>query len=130
MAIAVIKKDNQILIRKFDPEKNPYKEPWGLFGGRLEGDGTVVELLNKELKERWNMSVRINEQLTWDEDQKVDHDGEEKRFIYLDVLCELSEGDPKPVNPIEELKWVDIDKLSEYQQVPPGVKLFKKLGYY
>lgn len=130
MAIAVIKKDDQILIRKFDPAKNPYQEPWGLFGGRLEGGGTVVEMLNRELQERWNMTVTIEEQLTWDEDQKKDHDGEEKRFIYLDALCKLESGSPEPVNPNEELKWVSIDKLTEYQQVPPGVRLFKKLGYY
>lgn len=130
MAIAVIKRGDEILIRKFDPSRNPYKEPWGLFGGRLEGDGTVVELLNKELGERWNMSVTIKEQLTWDEDQKTDHDGEEKRFIYLDALCELASGNPEPVNPNEELKWVSVDALAEYPQVPPGVKLFKKLGYY
>jgi ADP-ribose pyrophosphatase YjhB (NUDIX family) len=130
MAIAVIRKDDEVLIRKFDPDRNPYKEPWGLFGGRLEGDGTVVELLNKELQERWNMTVTITGQFTWDEDQKKDHDGEEKRFIYLDALCQLASGDPKPTNPKEELKWVTISELSEYPQVPPGVKLFKKLGYY
>lgn len=130
MAIAVIKKDTSILIRKFDPARNPYQEPWGLFGGRLEGDGTIVEMLNRELSARWNMTVAITEQLTWDEETKVDHDGQEKRFIYLDALCELASGDPKPVNPNEELKWVPIDQLADYQQVPPGVKLFKKLGYY
>lgn len=130
MAIAVIKKDDQILIRRFDPAKNPYKEPWGLFGGRLEGDGTVLEMLNRELLERWNMTVTIKKQLAWDEDKKFDHDGEEKRFIYLDALCDLASGDPKPVNQNEELKWVPIDKLAEYQQVPPGVRLFEKLGYY
>lgn len=129
MAIAVIRKGDEVLIRKFDPAKNPYKEPWGLFGGRLEGSGTVVEMLNRGLKERWNMTVTIKEQLAWDEDQKVDHDGEEKRFIYLDALCELESGEPNPVNPNEELKWVPMDKVSEYEQNPPGVKLFKKLGY-
>lgn len=129
MAIAVIRKGDQVLLRKFDPAKNPYKEPWGLFGGRLEGDGSVVEMLNRELKERWNITVGIKEQLAWDEDQKVDHDGEEKRFIYLDALCELESGDPKPVNPNEELEWVRMDRVSEYEQNPPGVKLFKKLGY-
>jgi len=129
MAIAVIKKDDRILLRKFDPERNPYKEPWGLFGGRLEGEGTVVELLNKDLSERWNMTVSISERLSWDEDQKLDHDGDEKRFIYLDALCELSTGTPSPVNPNEELKWVAIDDLKDYDHVPPGVTLFKKLGY-
>lgn len=130
MAIAVIRKDDQVLIRKFDPAKNPYTEPWGLFGGRLEGTGSVVEMLNRELQERWNMTVTIKEQLTWDEDQKKDHDGEEKRFIYLDALCDLASGEPKPINPNEELKWVPIKELASYQQVPPGVRLFEKLGYY
>jgi ADP-ribose pyrophosphatase YjhB (NUDIX family) len=130
MAIAVIRKDDQVLIRKFDPAKNPYKEPWGLFGGRLDGDGTVEELLNRELQERWNMTVTIREQLTWDTEQKVDHDGEEKRFIYLDALCNLATGEPAPLNPNEELKWVPVTDLTMYQQVPPGIRLFKKLGYY
>jgi len=130
MAIAVIKKGDQILIRKFDPAKNPYKEPWGLVGGRLDGEGTVEEMLNHELQERWNITVSIREQLTWDTDQKVDHDGEEKRFIYLDALCDLASGEPAPVNPKEELRWVPVAELSKYQQVPPGVRLFKKLGYY
>jgi ADP-ribose pyrophosphatase YjhB (NUDIX family) len=130
MAIAVIRKDDQILIRKFDPTQNPYKEPWGLFGGRLEGNGTVVEMLNRELEQRWNITVAIKERLTWDEDQKIDHDGEKKHFIYIDALCNLASGEPKPVNPNEELRWVSIDKLADYQQVPPGVRLFKKLGYY
>jgi len=129
MAIAVIRKDDQILIRKFDPARNPYKEPWGLFGGRLEGDGTVVGMLNRELQERWNMTVTIKEQLTWDEDQKKDHDGEEKRFIYLDALCELKSGNPNPVNPNEEVRWVRMDELKDYQQVPPGMRLFRKLGW-
>jgi ADP-ribose pyrophosphatase YjhB (NUDIX family) len=130
MAIAVVRKDDQILIRKFDPAKNPYKEPWGLFGGRLEGEGTVEEQLNRELQERWNMTVTVREQLTWDTDQKVDHDGEEKRFIYLDALCDLATGEPSPLNPNEVLKWVPVTELKAYQQVPPGVRLFKKLGYY
>jgi ADP-ribose pyrophosphatase YjhB (NUDIX family) len=129
MAIAVIKDGDKILLRKFDPTKNPYNEPWGLFGGRLEGQGSVEEMMNRELQERWNMTVRIIQQLSWDEDQKRDHDGEEKRFIYLDAICELTSGEPNPVNPNEELKWVAIDELDQYDHVPPGVTLFKKLGY-
>lgn len=127
MAIAVIRKNDQVLIRKFDPAKNPYKEPWGLFGGRLEGDGTVVEMLNRELNERWNMTVTISDQLTWDEEQKTDHDGEEKRFIYLDALCDLGDGNPKSANPNEELLWVDRTVLHEYQLNPPSAKLLKRL---
>ena len=50
MAIAIIMNANKILLRSMDPAKNPYAEPWGLFGGRLDGDGTVQEMLNAELR--------------------------------------------------------------------------------
>lgn len=129
MAVAVIEKGDQILIRKFDPARNPYQEPWGLFGGRLEGDGDVVEALNHELQERWNVTVSIARRVGWDQEQKIDHDNEKKRFIYLDALCNLETGDPKSTNPNEELKWVSITDLHNYELNPPSTNLLKDLGF-
>jgi ADP-ribose pyrophosphatase YjhB (NUDIX family) len=129
MAVAVIKKDNQILIRKFDSAKNPYQEPWGLFGGRLEGDGNVAEALNRELQKRWNMTVSIDKRTGWDQEQKIDYDNEEKRFIYLDALCSLEAGDPKSTNPNEELAWINVADLHNYELNPPSAKLLKELGF-
>ena len=130
MAIAVIKRDNQILLRRTDPSRNPYKEPWALFGGRITGSGSLSEELNKELSSRWNMTVRVIDRLWWDEDQKVGHDGEEKHFIYLDVLCELNQtNEPVPANNNEQLQWVGIDQLQDYELNPPTRALLTKLGY-
>lgn len=129
MAIAVVKDSNKILMRKMDPAKNPYTEPWALFGGRIEGEGTVQDLLNVELKARWNFTVTISEKLWWDEETKTDHDGIEKRFVYVDAICEISEGTPNPVNPVELLEWANIENLQNYDHNPPGRTLFKKLGY-
>lgn len=130
MAIAIIMRDDQILLRQMDPAKNPYTEPWGLFGGRLDGDGTVQDLLNSELKARWNMTVQITERLWWGEDQKQDHDGEEKLFIYIDARCSLDSGRiPNPVNPNEHLEWVRVADLAAYSFNPPSQEVLKKLGY-
>lgn len=129
MAVAVIKKGDNILIRKFDPVKNPYQEPWGLFGGRLEGNGDVAEALNRELQARWNMTVSIVKRVGWDQEQKIDHDGEEKRFIYLDALCELTSGNPASTNANEELRWVHVTELNNYALNPPSAALLKALGY-
>lgn len=35
-AVAVVKNGDKILLRKMDPARNPYNEPWALFGGRVE----------------------------------------------------------------------------------------------
>lgn len=130
MAIAVVKDiDGRLLLRKTDPERNPYEEPWALFGGRIEGDGKVQDLLNKELTERWNFSVTIVEKPWWDEDIKVDHDNEEKRFVYIDAICSIANGEPKPINVNESLEWVAIDQLASYELNPPTYTLLERLGY-
>lgn len=130
MAIAVVIQDNHLLLRKTDPAKNPYSEPWALFGGRIESDGSVEEEMNNEFKSRWNFKAVIIDKLFWNEETKLDHDDELKRFIYLDVLCNISEpSEPTPTNPNEELKWVELSDLSNYDINPPSKVLLKKLQY-
>jgi len=129
MPIAVVKKEDRILIRKMDPEKSPYAELWALFGGRVEGNDSILDALNRELSDRWNFTVSITEKLWWNEEIKVDHDGEEKRFIYLDVLCSIADGEPKPINNKELLQWVLVSELNQYDVNPPTRTLLAKLGY-
>lgn len=130
MPVAVVKDNEKILLRKMDPEKSPYKELWALFGGRLDnGDGDTVSALNNELLKRWNFTVYIVEKLWWDEETKVDHDGEEKRFIYLDAICEIENGEPHPVNEKETLEWVPISDLGNYDLNPPTKTLLERLAY-
>ena len=129
MAVAVVKAQDKILLRKMDPVKSPYKELWALFGGRIDGEGSVEDLLNKELKQRWNFTVRISDRLWWDEELKVDHDGEEKRFVYIDAVCEIAADEPNPVNENEILEWVTLSELASYDLNPPTKTLLKRLEY-
>lgn len=129
MAVAVVKSEDDILLRKMDPAKSPYKELWALFGGRIDGEGSVQDLLNKELEERWNFKVRISEKLWWDEEIKVDHDNEEKRFVYIDAICEVDAGEPKPINENEILEWATPGELENYDLNPPTKTLLKRLEY-
>lgn len=129
MAVAVVKSEDKILLRKMDPAKSLYKELWALFGGRIDGEGSVQDLLNKELEGRWNFKVRISEKLWWDEEIKVDHDNEEKRFVYIDAICEIASGEPKPVNENEILEWVIPSELEKYDLNPPTKTLLKRLEY-
>ena len=112
-----------------DPLKSPYDQLWALFGGRVESESSVDEALNKELMNRWNFSVSIVEKLWWDEEVKVDHDGEEKRFVYLDAICNIAEGNPDPVNQNETLEWVSVNNLREYAINPPTKTLLTRIGY-
>jgi len=129
MPVAVVRSGNKILLRKMDPSKNPYKEPWAVFGGRVETESVVVDALNKELMSRWNFTVAIIERLWWDEETKVDHDGEEKRFVYLDAICEVVSGESSPVNTNETLECVDLKDVKTYDLNPPTKALLDRLDY-
>lgn len=129
MPVAVVKDGDKVLLRKMDPAKSPYDQLWALFGGRVESENSVTDALNKELVARWNFSVSIAEKLWWDEEIKVDHDDEEKRFVYLDTICNIEVGEPKPVNENETLEWVNLNDLKNYDINPPTKILLKKLGY-
>jgi len=129
MPVAVVKDGNKVLLRKMDPAKSPYGQLWALFGGRVESESSVNEALNKELMNRWNFSVSIVEKLWWDEEIKVDHDGKEKRFVYLDAICNITEGNPDPVNQNETLEWVSINDLRDYDINPPTKTLLARIGY-
>ncbi|MEO5949775.1 MAG: NUDIX domain-containing protein [Candidatus Saccharimonas sp.] len=129
MPVAVVKDGDKVLLRKMDPAKSPYDELWALFGGRVESEASVNEALNKELLARWNFSVSVVEKLWWDEEIKVDHDGVEKRFVYLDAICNVEGGIPHPVNENETLEWVNVSDLKNYDINPPTKLLLKRLGY-
>ncbi len=127
MAIAIIEQDGKVLLRKMDPAKNPYQEPWALFGGRLEGEGDTQTLMNVELNARWNMSIRITDRIAWDEEQKVDQDGEEKHFIYLDAKSVVVSGEPRSNNPNEELSWVPVAEVLAQDLNPPSRVILEKV---
>ena len=84
----------------------------------------------QELFAWWNMTVSITDRIGWDEDQKTDHDGQQKRFIYLDARCTLALGRiPTPAIQNEKLKWVATADLASYQLNPPSQTVLTKLGY-
>ncbi len=129
LIIAIVQKDDQILLRKKPDGSPPYKETWYLFGGELVAGSTPEEILQDTLKIQTGINIKLVKELGWDTEVKRDHDGVEKIFVYLDTLCEYVSGDLVPAQGIEKLEWVDVGNLESYNLVPPSRKLFIKLGY-
>ncbi len=129
LIIAVIKKGETILLRKKPEGAPPYKETWYLFGAELEPGVSLEDSLNKLLQHQTGIQIRVVEQASWDTEVKNDLDDVLKQFVYLDVICEYVSGELTPGPGIERLEWASVDRLSEYDLVPPSRILFKKLGY-
>lgn len=130
LIIAVIENDDSILMRKKPFGSEPYKETWYLFGCEPVGDQDNPTTLKSYLKNEFNVDVEVNnEQISFANEVKTDHDGIEKFFTYINMRCRYLGGTPKVPKGIERVDWVPKNKLSEYDLVPPSAKLLKGLGY-
>ncbi|MDB5176999.1 MAG: hypothetical protein JWN75_667 [Candidatus Saccharibacteria bacterium] len=130
LIIAVIENQNkEVLLRKKPDGSAPYKETWYMFGADLVPGQDIEQGLVAHVQKQTGITIRITDQIGWDIEVKHDLDGIEKQFVYLDVICEYVSGELQLSEGIEKLEWVPKDKLVEYDNVPPSIKLFKKLGY-
>lgn len=130
LVIGVIQNDNLILLRKKPSGSMPYQETWYLFGGSVDENNSDPEKVLKDVvKKQTGIEIELTQKLSWDTEIKPNHKGEKTSYIYLDYLCKYISGNLDKENGIEELKWVSIEKLAEYDLVPPSVKVFKRLGW-
>ncbi len=128
--IGVVKKDNKILMRKKPDGSKPYKETWYSFGGIVEDGINPNDALKEMIYNQTNIIVKVIENISWDTEIKEDHDGVLTQFIYLNSICEFVSGELEiKDNNIEKLDFIEMNNLSDYDIVPPSVKLFKELGY-
>ncbi|MDB5177860.1 MAG: hypothetical protein JWO61_243 [Candidatus Saccharibacteria bacterium] len=130
LIVAIVENENgDVLLRKKPEGSPPYDETWYIFGAEFVANQSVEELLVQHIQKQAGITVKLRKQVGWDTEVKHDLDDIEKQFIYLDAVCEYVSGDLIWGEGIETIEWVPRDKLVEYDNVPPSVKLFKALGY-
>ena len=129
LIVAVIRKSDAILLRKKPEGSPPYPQTWYLFSCEFASGQDAGEMIQTHMSSSVGISVQLTSQFSWDTEVKQDIDGITKQFIYLDVLCEYVSGEPHVPAGAEKIEWVPVAKLADYDNVPPSVALFKKLGY-
>lgn len=130
LVIGVIKKGNNILLRKKPDGSPPYKETWYIFGGELNAKSQNPDKVLKDvLKTQAGIKIKPIKHLDWDFEVKPGHDGKKTYYVYVDYLCKYVSGKLVAGKGIEKLEWVHISKLKSYDLVPPSRKLFRRIGY-
>lgn len=131
LIVAVVENENgDILLRKKPAGSPPYTETWYIFGAELIAGEDLQTALRNHIAKQAGIQTTIVNQLSWDTEVKVDIDDVMRQFVYLDVLCKYESGELQLSQGVEKLEWVPKTKLRDYDNVPPSVKLFKKLGYF
>ncbi|MBY0328834.1 hypothetical protein K2Q02_01940 [Patescibacteria group bacterium] len=129
LLMAVIEKDNAVLMRKKPVGSFPYEDTWYIFGCEKSDTKDDIESLKDYILNTLGITASHFEEVGSGDEIKEDHDGITKHFFYVNFRCEYQTGELKAVEGIERIEWVPKDKLSEHDIVPPSVKLFKELGY-
>jgi hypothetical protein len=129
LIVAVVKKDNTILMRKKPEGSPPYKETWYIFGAEATSNVDPDQAIIDEVKSKSGVNVSVANKISWGTEVKNDLDGVEKFFVYLDVECKYESGQIVVGEGIEKIEWVKPEDLSNYDIVPPSRILFEKLGY-
>lgn len=130
LIIAVIGKDDSVLMRKKPQDSLPYKETWYLFGCEPVPNQDNPTTIKNYLKSELGIDVEVSsELLPPDFEIKQDHDGIEKNFVYTNLKCHYLGGNSKTPKGAERVEWISKDKLSEYDLVPPSRRLLKAMGY-
>jgi len=130
LIIAVVEKDDAILMRKKPDGSPPYKETWYMFGCEPVSGKDNKQVIKDYLKSELGIDVEIEDRvIDADTEVKADHDGITKTFIYRNLLCKYLGSEPRVPKGAEKVEWILKNELSDYDLVPPSRKLLKNLGY-
>lgn len=129
LIVGVVKKDGAILMRKKPDGSPPYKETWYIFGAEATPSSSPDQAIIDEVLAKSGVTVKVSNKISWDTEVKIDLDGVEKFFVYLDIECDYVSGEIQAAAGIEKIEWVKYEDLSSYDIVPPSRILFEKLGY-
>lgn len=119
---ALIKKDGKVLIAKRSTGDENVFGKWEFPGGKLEKEETEKQALVREIKEEFEMNIKVKGFIT----NNLCEYPTKKIDLRL-YECEYIDGDFK-LHDHSDYNWVEIDKLFEYDLALADIPLAKYLN--
>ena len=122
---AMILDEDRILLEK--RKNSPGKGKWSVPGGLVDLGETVEEALIREVKEETGLEVynpRLVDVVSYvslDERGSVMY-----HYVIIDYLVTSRGGKPKASSDAEDLKWVPLDKVEEYDLTESFRRFFQQ----
>lgn len=116
----IITDNNKVLIAQRKKGKHlEYK--WEFPGGKIEENETDEQALERELKEEFNIKVKVEDYIT---ESVYDYD---EKTIYLKAYLVKYISGEFLLNDHEQIKWVSKEDLLNYELAPADVPIAKKV---
>ncbi len=111
----------------------PLKGEWSIPGGTLELGETLVEGIQRELREETGLEVRVLELIEVFERifaDSTDASDAPRRpryhFVIVDYLCEAIGGAPRPGGDVTDLAWAREEELDRFNLTPTATRILRK----
>lgn len=82
---------------------------WEFPGGKIEPGETVIECIQREIKEELGINIEVGELL-----MTIDHTYTHLRVTLTVHMCKHVSGVPQPIE-CDEVRWVNLDELSQFE---------------
>ena len=118
---AVIRRDGKVLLAK-RPSKGLLGGMWEFPGGKIERNETLEDCLTREIREELDAIIIVGEPFGI-----YQHAYTHFRITLHAFFCELTEGEPKPIQ-AAELVWVNPNELQHYPMGKVDRQIAQKLS--
>ena len=129
IAVAIIRKGNEILIGKKPENTGPYPNTWHLPGGGIDLEKeSCDEALAREVLEETGLKIKNICRIAWDTDIENNKKNEPTYYIFLQFSCDFAGGKLKAGDDMKHFEWAEIKNLPKYRINKPTKILLSKLG--
>jgi mutator protein MutT len=120
----VLDADRVLLVRR---GREPLKGIWSIPGGKLELGETLRDGVRRELREEVGLEVQVLEMVEVFERISFDEEGRAAyHFVLIDFLCECMAGTATADDDVDEVAWVERNRISDYETTDGAPAVIEK----
>lgn len=120
----VIANGRALLIKRGHP---PLEGEWSIPGGTLELGETLLEGVQRELREETALQVRVIDLIeVFDRVFRDDSGRLQYHFVILDYLCEAVSGDARAGSDVTHVAWASENELERYSLTPTATRVIRR----
>lgn len=105
---------------------DPYKGEWSIPGGRVELGETLVEAVQREVREETGLDVRVGDVIEVFEHIAREDGRLRYHFVIIDYLCTWVGGALRAGDDADDVAWVTGDELALYGVAETAAAVIRK----